>query len=78
LEKSFMRATKCSKQTERVLAADRFLTRREAARMLRLAEGTLAVWSCTGKKGAPPMRKHGGRCVYSERELLAWSEQRRA
>ena len=73
-----MRASKCSRQTERLLTADRFLTRREAARMLGLAEGTLAVWCCTGKKSAPPMRKHGGRCVYSERELLAWSEQRRA
>ena len=73
-----MRASRCSKQTERLLTADRFLTRREAARMLGLAEGTLAVWCCIGKKGAPPMRKHGRRCVYSERELLAWSERRRA
>jgi hypothetical protein len=73
-----VRASKCSRQMERLRTADRFLTRREAARMLGLAEGTLAVWCCTGKKGSPPMRKHGGRCVYSERELLAWSEQRRA
>jgi predicted DNA-binding transcriptional regulator AlpA len=72
-----MRASKCSKQAERLLTADRFLTRREAARMLGLAEGTLAVWCCIGKKCAPPMRKHGRRCVYSERELLAWSETRR-
>ena len=77
-ENSLVRSSKSSEQTERLLTADRFLTRREAARMLGLAEGTLAVWCCTGKKGSPPMRKHGGRCVYSERELLAWSERRRA
>jgi predicted DNA-binding transcriptional regulator AlpA len=58
--------------------SDRFLSRKEAATMLGLAEGTLAVWHCIGKKDAPPMRKHGRRCLYSERDLLAWSERRRA
>lgn len=56
---------------------DRFLTRREAAEMLGVTAGTLAVWRSTRRQDAPPMRKHGKRCVYSERELIAWSEQRR-
>ena len=53
-ENSLVRSLKSSGQKERLLTADRFLTRREAARMLGLAEGTLAVWCCTGKKGSPP------------------------
>ncbi len=57
--------------------ADRFLSRREAAALLGLAEGTLAVWHSQQRPGRPPARKHGGRVLYSERELRAWSEGKR-
>jgi hypothetical protein len=56
---------------------DRFLSRQEAAEMLRLKPNTLAVWVTRKNRDAPPFRRHGRRCVYSERELLAWSETRR-
>jgi predicted DNA-binding transcriptional regulator AlpA len=57
--------------------SDRFLSRREAAALLGLSEGTLAVWQCRKRPDRPPARKHGGRVVYSERELRAWSEGKR-
>ena len=57
--------------------ADRFLSRREAAALLGLAEGTLAVWHCQQRLGRPPARKHGGRVMYSERELREWSERQK-
>ncbi len=57
---------------------DRFLTRRQAAEMLGLAVGTLAVWQSQQPEKSPPMRKHGSRAMYAERELLEWSERRRA
>ena len=57
---------------------DRFLTRKQAALMLGIAVSTLAGWRSEGRQDAPPMRKHGKRAVYSERELLAWSENRRS
>ncbi len=56
---------------------DWFLSRKEAAEMLGVAVNTLAVWHSEGVKHAPPMRKHGDRAVYSYRELLEWSEQRK-
>jgi len=57
--------------------SDRFLSRREAAALLGLSEGTLAVWQCRKRPDRPPARKHGGRVVYLERELRAWSDRRR-
>ena len=57
--------------------ADRFLSRREAATLLGLAEGTLAVWHSQKRDGRPPARKHGGRVMYSERELREWSEEQK-
>ena len=57
--------------------ADRFLSRREAATLLGLAEGTLAVWHSQKRDGRPPARKHGGRGMYSERELREWSEEQK-
>jgi hypothetical protein len=50
--------------------------RAEAARLLHLSPSTLATWASRGKEDAPPMRKHGGRVVYSKTDLLRWSEQR--
>ncbi len=58
-------------------ARERFLTRRQAAEMLGLKPTTLAVWQSQKPKIAPPMRKHGSRAMYSERDLLEWSEKRR-
>lgn len=58
--------------------ADRdFLDRASAARLLKLSPSTLATWVSKGKADAPPMRKHGGRVVYSRSDLLRWSEERR-
>lgn len=57
--------------------AGRFLTRRQAAELLGLKPSTLACWRSQQVKDAPPMRKHGGRAVYSERDLLEWSERRK-
>lgn len=53
-----------------------FLTIAEAAELLRVNRRTLdnMRWRRTG----PQFRRHGGRIVYCRRELLAWSEQRRA
>jgi hypothetical protein len=56
--------------------SDRFLTRRDAAEMLGLKPNTLAVWA-TRKQDGPRFRRHGRKCVYSERELLEWSERKR-
>jgi hypothetical protein len=69
-------------QSEKPAAAkeqlqDRFLTRKEAAEVLGLSPTTLAAWRSAGKEFGPPMRKHGGRAMYSQRELIAWSEQQR-
>jgi predicted DNA-binding transcriptional regulator AlpA len=52
-----------------------FLSREGAAKLLHLSPSTLATWVSRGKAGAPPMRKHGGRVVYSRSELLRWSEE---
>lgn len=54
-----------------------FLSREGAARLLHLSPSTLATWVSRGKADAPPMRKHGGRVVYSRSELLRWSEERK-
>lgn len=53
-----------------------FLTIAEAAKLLRVNRRTLdnMRWKRTG----PTFRRHGGRIVYCRKELLAWSEQRRA
>jgi len=56
---------------------DSFLSRRDAAALLGLCEGTLAVWQCRKWPGRPPARKHGGRVLYSERELREWSEKQK-
>lgn len=55
---------------------DLFLTIEDAAKLLRVKRRTLdnLRWKGIG----PPYRRHGGRIVYSRRELLEWSEQRRA
>jgi hypothetical protein len=56
---------------------ERFLTRRQAAEMLGLKATTLAVWQSQKPENAPPMRKHGSRAMYAERDLIRWSEERR-
>jgi len=54
---------------------NRFLSRREAAALLGLKPNTLAVW-VTRRQDGPPFRRHGRKCLYSEKELIAWSERR--
>jgi len=68
-----------SSRTNRPSDADEgdFLSREGAARLLHLSPSTLATWVSRGKADAPPMRKHGGRVVYSRSELLRWSEGRK-
>ena len=64
--------------TSSLVYQDRFLTRQQAAVMLGIAASTLACWRSDGREDAPPMRKHGKRAVYSEKELLAWSESQKS
>ncbi len=66
-----------SGQRHRDAEDDDFLSREGAARLLHLSPSTLATWVSRGKAGAPPMRKHGGRVVYSRSDLLRWSEERK-
>lgn len=51
------------------------VSRADAARLLHLSPATLATWASRGKAGAPPMRKHGNRVVYSRTDLLRWSQE---
>ena len=55
---------------------DLFLTIEDAAKLLRVKRRTLD--NLRWKNIGPPYRRHGGRIVYSRKELLEWSEQRRA
>jgi len=55
---------------------DLFLTIEDAAKLLRVKRRTLD--NLRWKNVGPPYRRHGGRIVYSRKELLEWSEQRRA
>jgi Helix-turn-helix domain len=57
-------------------SADLFLTIEDAAKLLRVKRRTLD--NLRWKNIGPPYRRHGGRIVYSRKELLEWSEQRRA
>ncbi len=50
----------------------RFLTTEEAARILRLAPQTLALFRSRGE--GPKYAKLGRRIVYDEVDLLAWTE----
>lgn len=56
----------------------KFLTRREAADMLRMAPGTLSNLAARGE--GPPFCKtaarHGGRALYRESDLVKYLEQR--
>jgi predicted DNA-binding transcriptional regulator AlpA len=54
---------------------DVFLTIPEAAALLRVKRRTLDNYRW--QKRGPPYRRHGGRIVYSRKELLEWSEQHR-
>ena len=53
-----------------------FFTIDEAAKLLRVHRRTLD--NLRWKKEGPRFRRHGGRIVYELKDLLAWSEQRRA
>ncbi|HBL93040.1 MAG TPA: DNA-binding protein [Hyphomonas sp.] len=50
-----------------------FLTTDEAARFLRLERRTLDNWRWAGL--GPPFRKHGGKVVYHETDLVRFSER---
>lgn len=56
----------------------KFLTRREAADMLRMAPGTLSNLATRGE--GPPFCKtaarHGGRTLYREADLVRYLERR--
>jgi hypothetical protein len=58
------------KNNEDIKTADRALTRKQASGTTGYAEKTLANLSLLGE--GPPMRKHRGRCLYLESEVLAW------
>jgi hypothetical protein len=58
-------------------AAEEFLSREAAAKLLCLSPSTLATWASLGKKDAPPMRRHGRRAVYAKSDLFRWSESKR-
>lgn len=51
----------------------RFLTRAEAAELLRVHEKTLERWAIEGT--GPPFRRHGRRVLYALSDLLSWSEK---
>ena len=53
-----------------------FFTIEEAAKLLRVHRRTLD--NLRWKKEGPRFRRHGGRIVYELKDLLEWSEQRRA
>jgi Helix-turn-helix domain len=53
-----------------------FFTIDEAAKLLRVHRRTLD--NLRWKKQGPRFRRHGGRIVYELKDLLDWSEQRRA
>lgn len=59
-------------------AAGRLLSRREVARLLGVAEGTLAHWGAAGT--GPAFARSGpvrGRVWYAESDVLAWVFERR-
>lgn len=58
--------------------SDRLLSRREVARLLKVAEGTLAHWAAAGT--GPAFARSGpirGRCWYLEADVHAWVQSRR-
>ncbi len=55
--------------------AERFLTRAEAAELLRRKPQTLRAWSMRGF--GPPFIRLNDRVLYPESELLKWLESRR-
>lgn len=55
---------------------DDFLIASEAAAKLRMAKRTLDNYRWKG--AGPKFRRHGGRIVYRQSDLLAWSEERAA
>lgn len=59
-----------------ILATDNdLLTEREAANLLSIAPGTLAIWRSTGRN-ALPFVKVGGAVRYSRKALEAWLQAR--
>lgn len=59
-----------SSETITSAVAENYLTRREAAQVLRRSPGTLANWSSEGI--GPTFIRIGGKTLYPERELRAW------
>jgi len=55
---------------------DRYVSEREAAEVLGVAPGTLAVWRCT-RRVALPYRKFGAAVRYSLRELEQFADASR-
>jgi hypothetical protein len=59
-------------------SSGRLLSRREVARLLNVAEGTLAHWAAAGT--GPAFARSGpvrGRCWYAEADVHAWVLERR-
>lgn len=54
---------------------ERYLTRKEAAEILKVKPATLAVWAST-KRYSLPYTKSGGRPLYRESDLIAFLESR--
>jgi excisionase family DNA binding protein len=59
----------------RELSKLKLLTRAEAAELLGVTVGTLAVWHCTGRYKIPVV-KVGRSCRYRLADLEAWIESR--
>ena len=57
------------------LSKAKLLTRTEAAELLGVTVGTLAVWHCTGRYKIPVV-KVGRSCRYRLADLEAWIESR--
>ena len=54
---------------------ERYLTRKEAAEILRRKPQTLRAWAMRGQ--GPPFIRVSERVLYPESDLLAWIESRR-
>lgn len=55
---------------------DRLLSREEAAKLLGVSPGTLAVWACTKRYGLPVV-KMGKLAKYQMSDLLEFIERRK-
>lgn len=54
----------------------KYLTRIEAAKMIGISPGSMAVWASLGKKNLP-YHRFGKLCYYKELDLIAYVESTR-